>query len=445
VRVERIVPKSIPPGERKDFSEVYSSFAFQEALFEARRCLYCYDAPCVKGCPTGVNIPEFISRIKSGNLIGAARLIYSANPLGSVCGRVCPTEVLCERSCTSKLLNIPIAIGHLQRYVCDFALENERVSFPYPQPQKGPIAVVGGGPAGLSCIHFLKLLGYRVTLFEREEEPGGLLLNGIPPYRLPEKTARKEISLILQGVEIGKGIETKEDALRVIKEFKAIFLSPGANKPVSLGVPGEDQEGVISAGDFLKEVSKEKGQFDFSGKVVAILGGGASAMDASRVALRLNASRVIVLYRRTREEMPAFPSEFQEALEEGVEFLWLVQPVEIKKRDGRLFLTLERMTLKEPDESGRRAPKGTGETFEMACDILIKAIAAFPDPRFLEIWPGLKLDPRGYPLENNRQSTNPKIFLGGDLIKGGTVVQAVADGKEGARRIDEWLKGGGAQ
>lgn len=442
MRVERMVPKSIPPEKRKDFSEVISNFAFQEALFEARRCLYCYDAPCVKGCPAGVNIPEFILRIKSQNLIGAARLIYDANPLGSVCGRVCPTEVLCEKACTSKLLNVPLAIGHLQRYVCDYALENEKVSFLYPKPDKGPVAVVGGGPSGLSCIHFLKIMGYRVTLFEKENEPGGLLLKGIPPYRLPKNIARTEISFILQGVDIERGIDTEGDAQKVLRNFKAVFLSLGANKPVDLGVPGEKLDGVISAGDLLREVSLGGKLYDFSGKEVAVIGGGASAMDASRVALRLNASRVVVLYRRTKEEMPAFPSEFEEALEEGVEFFWLVQPLEIRKINGKLSLTLERMTLNEPDESGRRSPLGTGKKIEMTFDFVIKAIAALPDPEFLKIWPGVELDSRGYPLSKNGQSTNPQIFLGGDLLKGGTVVQAVADGKEGARNIDQWFKGG---
>jgi glutamate synthase (NADPH/NADH) small chain len=446
MKVERIVPRAIPPGKRKDFSEVLLGFTYSEALFESRRCLYCYDAPCIKGCPAGVNVPEFIARVRSENIVGAAKLIYAANPLGSICGRVCPTEALCEKACTSKLLNVPIAIGHLQRFVCDFALSKGKIIFSYPKPDKGPVAVVGGGPAGLSCAHFLRLQGYDVTLFEKEDALGGLLLHGIPRYRLPEQPAQEEIALMTSGLKRERGVFSREQAERILSEFQAVFLSPGTNIPVKLDIPGEEEEGVISANDLLREAASSKAPPpSFEGKEVAVIGGGASAMDAARTSLRLGAAKVFLLYRRSKEEMPAFPSEFEGALEEGVEFHWLVSPVEIRRTNGKLELKLERMRLGVPDESGRRSPVRTGRYFRMDFDLIIKAIAALPDREFLKIWPGLELDRNGYPISKDGQSTNPQIFLGGDILKAGTVVQAVADGKTAAGKIDNWLKQGGAR
>jgi glutamate synthase (NADPH/NADH) small chain len=445
MRVERLAPRTLPREERKLFDEVVRNFSYAEALFEARRCLYCYDAPCIQGCPAGVNVPEFISRIKSENILGAARIIYSANPFGSICGRVCPTEALCEKACTSKLLNAPVAIGHLQRFACDFALDREKVQFAYPSADKGAVAVVGGGPAGLSCAHFLRLLGYEVCLFEKEEALGGLPVYGIPGYRLPKATALREIDLIAPGFEREEAVITSSSAQEILNSFQAVFLATGSGVPAQLNVPGEHLEGVFSANLFLKEVALGKfDRFSFPGKEVGIFGAGASAMDAARMSLRLGADRVTVIYRRSKEEMPAFPSEYEGTEEEGVQFLWLAAPKEIRRVNGRLEVLLERMKLGAPDSDGRRRPEGTGQYFSMQFGALIKAIASVPDKEALSIWPGLELSKSGYPLHDNGRSTNPKIFLGGDLIGAGTVVQAVADGKNAALKIDQWLKKGGA-
>ncbi|MGB9553689.1 MAG: FAD-dependent oxidoreductase, partial [bacterium] len=289
--------------------------------------------------------------------------------------------------------------------------------------------------------HFLRLQGFDVTLFEQEETLGGLLLRGIPRYRLPEEKAQEEVNLISSGLKREKGVKNKEQAERILREFQAVFLSCGAQIPAKLGITGEEE--VISANELLKQVASSNSFPSFKGKDVAVIGAGATAMDAARTSLRLGAEKVSVIYRRSREEMPAFPSEYESALEEGVEFYWLLSPVELRRINGKLELKLERMRLGAPDKSNRRSPVGTGRFLRMEFDLVIGAIASFPDEEFLKMWPGLELDRSGYPISNNGQSTNPQIFLGGDLLRAGTVVQAAADGKFAAQRISDWLRQGG--
>lgn len=430
MKIERTTPKTLTPDQRRQsFAEVVTNLTPAQAQFEAYRCFYCWDAPCQKGCPAEVEIPQFIWSIRSGNVAGAADRIYRANPLGSICGRVCPTEALCEKACTSKQVNIPIAIGHLQRYACDQRLSGGGPLFSYPPVSGGRVAIIGGGPAGLACAHFLRLAGHQVALFEPEEKLGGLLAWGIPAYRLAPETTQAEVKAIADSIEWH---QEKVDAARaqvILQEFDAVFLAIGKGVPARLQIPGSGLAGVRSAVQFLRDVATGRGGFhDLAGKEVGTIGGGATAMDAARCSLRLGAGRATVFYRRTQEEMPAFASDYDAALDEGVEFVWLVAPRAIEAGEGRLSVQFERMELGQPDPSGRRSPVPTGSLFPFKLDMLLEALPSEPDPTLM-----LLLDQK------------PKVFTGGDLAGGGTVVQAVADGKEAARKINEWLTQGGAR
>ena len=430
MKIERTTPKTLTLNQRRQsFAEVVTNLTPAEAQFETYRCFYCWDAPCQKGCPAEVEIPQFIWSIRSGNVAGAADRIYRANPLGSICGRVCPTEALCEKACISKQVNIPIAIGHLQRYACDQRLAGGGPLFSYPPISGGRVAIIGAGPAGLACAHFLRLAGRQVALFEPEEKLGGLLTWGIPAYRLAPETTQAEVKAIAGSIEWH---QEKVDASRaqvILQEFDAVFLGIGKGVPARLQIPGSDLAGVRSAVQFLRDVAAGRGGFhDLVGKEVGTIGGGATAMDAARCSLRLGAGRATVFYRRTQEEMPAFASEYDAALDEGVEFVWLAAPKAIEAGEGRLSVQFERMELGQPDQSGRRSPVPTGSRFTLKLDVLLEALPSEPDPTLM-----LLLD------------KNPKVFTGGDLAGGGTVVQAVADGKEAARKINEWLIQGGAR
>jgi len=428
--VWNVTPRTLSRLERRtSFGEVEFTLTVAQAVQEANRCLYCYDAPCIQGCPARIQIPEFIARIRSHNLTGAAEVIYRDNPLGAICGRVCPVEALCQKGCTSCRINKPIAIGSLQRFVCDLALEEGRIAFQDETAVKGKVAVVGAGPAGLSCAHYLRQLGCDVDLYEREETAGGLLRWGIPFYRLPEEVAKREIDNIVKSVTLHQKALLGTQAEDLIEQYDAIFLGIGLSSPVLLRTPGADLPGVYAAATFLRALREEKGaDFAFLGKVIAVIGGGATALDAARSAIRLGAAKVAVLYRRTIEEMPAFSSEIEAAFQEGVDFRWLTSPVEITQVDGRLKLILECNRLGEPDQSGRASVMPTGVQTNFLADAVLVAIASQAEPASVEGW-----------------KDHPKVFRGGDLAGGATVVQAVADGKEAALRIISWLENGGSR
>ncbi|MCX5971540.1 MAG: FAD-dependent oxidoreductase [Coprothermobacterota bacterium] len=423
-------PRTLSRQERRTgFGEVEFTLTLAQAVQEANRCLYCYDAPCIQGCPARIQIPEFIARIRSRNLTGAAEVIYRDNPLGAICGRVCPVEALCQKGCTSCRISKPIAIGSLQRFVCDLALQEGRIAYQDEATTRGKVAVVGSGPAGLSCAHYLRQLGFNVDLFEREELAGGLLRWGIPIYRLPEEVAKREIDIITNRVALHRKYLLAAQAEDFIKQYDAIFLGVGLSSPVLLRTSGADLPGVYAASSFLRTLREGKsGDFAFRGKEIAVVGGGATALDAARSAIRLEAAKVTVLYRRTIEEMPAFSSEVEAAFQEGVDFLWLTSPVEITQVDGRLKLTLEGICLGEPDESGRASVIPTGVRTNFLADVVLVAIASQAEPASVEGW-----------------KDHPKVFRGGDLTGGATVVQAVADGKEAALRIISWLEKGGSR
>ncbi|MEI6310227.1 MAG: FAD-dependent oxidoreductase [bacterium] len=425
-----VSPRTLSRQERRTgFGEVESTLTLAQAVQEANRCLYCYDAPCIQGCPAQIQIPEFIARIRSHNITGAAEVIYRDNPLGAICGRVCPVEALCQKACTSCRINTPIAIGSLQRFVCDLALQEGRIAFQDETNVLGKVAVVGSGPAGLSCAHYLRQRGCEVDLFEKEDLAGGLLRWGIPIYRLPEEVAKREIDLITDRVALHRKYLLGTQAEDILKQYDAIFLGIGLSSPILLRTPGADLPGVYAAASFLRALREKKGEdFAFYGKEIAVVGGGATALDTARSAIRLGASKVTVLYRRTAEEMPAFSSEVEAAFQEGVDFLWLMSPVEIIQVDGRLKLILEGIRLGEPDESGRASVIPTGIRTNFLADAVLVAIASQAEPVVVEGW-----------------TDHPKVFRGGDLTGGATVVQAVADGKEAALGIISWLEKGGSQ
>ncbi len=445
----RVHTKAIPPQERiTGFIPYLSNLDDRLAVYEASRCLMCFDAPCISACPTGINIPEFIYRIKTGNFYGAAKVIRESNIFGGECAYVCPVERLCESKCVRNNLNEePVAISMLQR----FAYEKERlkgfVKFPTTRPKKKKVAVVGSGPAGLSAAYELARMGYGVTIFESNPAPGGLLFYGILPWKVPWSVPESEIENIKSyGVNV---ITNKKitDLKGLLKEYDAVFVGVGATKSQKLGVPGEDLEDVYPAQEFLSSVAKwlmGHGRApDLKGKRVAVIGGGDTAIDAACASLRLGADRVYIVYRRSLAEMPAVQYGRNQAREEGVEFLLLTSPVRIigdKKVKG---IECVRMELTEPDASGRRGVKPIkGSEFKFNVDAVIVAIGQKPDEEVLKSY-GVKTDKGLIVVDENFSTSIKGVFAGGDAVNGGeTVVEAVAEGKKAATAIDKFLSGG---
>ncbi|MDI7247471.1 MAG: NAD(P)-dependent oxidoreductase [Bacillota bacterium] len=440
--------QEISPEERKKgFDEVERGLAIHQALAEASRCLFCHDAPCVAGCPAGVDVPGFIRRLKTRNFIGAARLIRDANILAGVCARVCPAEELCEKKCSSTNLSEPIAIAALQRFAADEELRRG-IRLPGPGVPTGrKVAVIGSGPAGLACAHELATLGHSVTVYEADEKPGGLLVRGIPRYRLPLAVAEAEVRAVLEssGVEIRSGVCVGRDisADEIRRSSDAVFLSPGLGYQSSLGVPGERLPGVLQAGEVLRKVAAGN-DVRFTGRV-AVIGGGNVAMDAACSALRCGASEVVVLYRRSLDEMPAWKREYEFAAAEGVKFEFLTAPTRFVEDGGGLAgVECVRTRLGEPDSSGRRRPEmipGSEHMIEVRTAIV--ATGQAPWPGLVGLFRGLAAGKAGViEVDQGSQMTSVEgVFAGGDVTSGGaTVVQAVAEGKRAAKAIDAYLK-----
>ncbi len=447
-----------PPEERiKDFLEVPLGYTEDQAVLEAERCLQCKKPKCMEGCPVSVKIPEFIALIKERKFIEAARKIKETNSLPAICGRVCPQEIQCESKCVLGKKGEPVAIGKLERFVADYE-RKEGIEVPSIIEKKGhKVAIVGSGPAGLTCAGDLAKMGYEVTIFEALHEAGGVLVYGIPEFRLPKEIVKKEIEYLrMLGVEIktdyviGK-IKTLKDLFN--EGYKAIFLGLGAGLPVFLGVPGENLCGIYSANEYLTRVNLMRAyqfpEYDtpiLKGDRVIVVGGGNVAMDSARTALRLGSKEVILVYRRTKNEMPARAEEVEHAEEEGIKFKFLCNPVEFIGDDKGWLkaVKLQRMKLGEPDTSGRRRPvpiEGSEEIIE--ADIAIIAIGTRANPVLLSTAPELELNERGYIkiLDEERLSTSiPGVFAGGDIVTGSaTVILAMGAGKKAARAIDEYI------
>jgi len=453
------MPTQDPKVRAHNFNEVALGYTEAEARTEADRCLKCKKRNCTEGCPVEVPIPEFIAAVQKGDYPTAFRTIMSKNLLPAICGRVCPQETQCESFCTLGKVkgSEPVAIGRLERYVADWGREHappDHTACPMTNGIK--VAVIGAGPAGLTCAGELARLGYEVTVFEAFHKLGGVLTYGIPEFRLPKAIVQKEVqNLTCVGVKfalnqvMGKALDVN-DLMK--KGYKAVFVGVGAGLPVFMKIPGVELNGVLSANEFLTRVNLMKA-YKFPeadtmvdiGKHVAVVGGGNVAMDSARTALRLGGDEVMVIYRRSEEEMPARREEYHHAVEEGIKFLFLTNPTKILgNADGHVNgIEVQSMTLGEPDRSGRRRPvvvPGSEKTIPV--DLVIMAIGTQANPLFTKVTPGLKLNEWGYIEVNDRmQSSLPYLFAGGDIVTGSaTVISAMAAGRKAAASMHEYLQ-----
>ena len=438
-----------------NFEEVCHGYNMEEALCEASRCIGCKNAHCVQGCPVGINIPGFIGAIKEGNIEEAYKIIGQSSALPAVCGRVCPQESQCEGRCIRGIKGDPIAIGKLERFVADYALEND-IKPAGPEEKNGhKVAIIGSGPAGLTCAGDLAKLGYDVTVFEALHELGGVLVYGIPEFRLPkQKVVAKEINKVKElgvkfetNVVIGKS--TTIDQLIEEEGFEEVFIGSGAGLPKFMGIPGENANGVFSANEYLTRSNLMKAtdeSYDtpiVGGKKVAVVGGGNVAMDAARTALRLGAE-VHVVYRRSEEELPARVEEVHHAKEEGVIFDVLTNPVEIVEEDGWVKgIKCVRMELGEADESGRRRPVAVPDSeFVIDVDTVIMSLGTSPNPLISSTTEGLEVNKWKCIVADEEFGKTSKegVYAGGDAVTGAaTVILAMGAGRAGARGIHEYL------
>jgi dihydropyrimidine dehydrogenase (NAD+) subunit PreT len=429
-----------------NFQEVERALTNQEALEESNRCLYCYDAPCIKACPTGIDIPTFIKKIASGNLLGSAKTIMSSNPVGASCARVCPTDELCEGACVLNHSTKPIMIGNLQRYATDWAIRNEQTLFKPGTPNGKSVAVVGGGPAGLSAARELGRLGYAVTIFEAAEKAGGLNTFGIVSFRLPQSVSYWEVEqveklnvTIKTNTRVGVDVSIKE----LLQNFDCIVLAVGMAHVPNLGIEGEDLEGVYDAIEFVKETKSGRLSQDFVGKRAVVIGAGNTAIDGATCSVRLGAENVKILYRRTEDEMTAYDFEYEFAKQDGVEFRWLTAPKRIIGDENGKVAGIEciKMNLGDPEHDGRRRPSPVeGSEYVIPVAAVIKAIGQTRHLKLIEEL-GLHHD-RGVVQVNNEtyQTSNPKIFACGDVVFGkgkgdAMVVTAAQQGKQAAYSI----------
>ncbi|WP_338752987.1 NAD(P)-dependent oxidoreductase [Bacillus sp. FJAT-52991] len=451
MHLNRMKNKGISLNHLKaNFYEMEPDLTTNEAVEESNRCLYCYDAPCIKACPTGINIPSFIKKIASGNMKGSARVIMEANPVGASCARVCPTEELCEGACVLNEASLPIMIGNLQRHATNWAMKNEAQLFEAGEKNGKSVAIIGGGPAGLAAARELARLGYDVTIFEAKEKAGGLNTHGIVSFRLPQEISLWEVEQVEKlgvsirtNTKVGKDISVDE----ILKQFDAIVLAVGMSKVPMLGIDGEEAEGVYDAIDFVERTKTPPLEQQFIGKRVAVIGAGNTAIDAATCSVRLGASDVKMIYRRTEAEMTAYEFEYEFAKQDGVEFRWLTQPVKIMKDEtGKVkALVCMRMELGAPDESGRRRPIPVAESeFIMEVDVVVKAIG---QTRYVDLIEQLGLEHTKGVVKidtKTHQTSHPKIFAAGDVIFGdgqgeAMVVTAAQQGKLTAYAIHQQL------
>ena len=444
----------------RNFKEVTLGYSDEQALTEAARCLQCKTAPCRQGCPVGVDIPGFIGKLKTGDVAGAREVLKDYNGLPAVCGRVCPQEEQCEKYCVLAKKGEAVGIGRLERYTADTArnqaVPQEEAALAAADAQK--VAVIGSGPAGLTAAGEMAKRGYQVTVFEALHRPGGVLVYGIPEFRLPkDEVVQAEIDALRKlGVDIEVNVVIGQtytiDELLEEEGFEAVFIATGAGLPHFMGIPGEQYNGVYSANEFLTRCNLMKA-YRFPecatpihvGRRVAVVGGGNVAMDAARTALRLGAEKVYIVYRRSEAELPARLEEVHHAKEEGIDFQLLNNPVEILGEDGWVRqLRCIRMTLGEPDASGRRRPEAVpGSEFELDVDTVIMAIGQGPNPLVQQTTKGLDVNRRGNIVADAETGATSRegVFAGGDVVTGAaTVILAMGAGKKAAAAMDEYLQ-----
>ncbi|MBR5712362.1 MAG: NADPH-dependent glutamate synthase [Lachnospiraceae bacterium] len=459
------MPTQAPEVRARNFSEVALGYTAEMAVAEAARCLNCKNRPCVEGCPVNVNIPDFIQKTVQGDFEGAYRIIHETSSLPAVCGRVCPQETQCESRCTMGIRFEPVGIGRIERFVADWHNEHDTETESAPAPNGHRVAIVGSGPSGLTCAGDLAKKGYAVTVYEALHTAGGVLVYGIPEFRLPKSIVAKEVeSLRALGVTfetnvvIGKTL-TIDELFEM--GFEAVFVGSGAGLPNFMNIPGEALKGVYSANEFLTRSNLMKAYRDNpstpiqKGGRVAVVGGGNVAMDAARTALRLGADKVYIVYRRSMEELPARREEVEHAQEEGIEFRLLCNPTEIlgyqnadDPRDPRNgFVTgirCVRMELGEPDAGGRRRPVVIeGSDFTLDVDTVIMAIGTSPNPLIKSTTEGLEVNRKGgIIIDENGLTSRAGVYAGGDAVTGAaTVISAMGAGKVAAKAIDEALRG----
>ena len=450
------MPTQAPDVRNKNFSEVALGYTKEQAMDEATRCLHCPKQPCVSGCPVQVHIPDFIAKVAQGDFEGAYQVIALSSSLPAVCGRVCPQETQCESKCVRGIKTEPVGIGRLERFVADWHNEHATEAPVKPAPNGHKVAVIGSGPAGLTCAGDLAKKGYEVTVFEALHVAGGVLVYGIPEFRLPKAIVQKEIdTLKALGVTVATDMVVGKilsiDELMEEQGFEAVFIGSGAGLPKFMNIPGENLKGVYSANEFLTRINLMKAYKPDSatpiqhGKKVAVVGGGNVAMDAARCAKRLGAE-VTIVYRRSLEELPARREEVEHAMEEGIIFKLLNNPVEILGDDDRNVCGMKciEMELGEPDASGRRRPvEKPGSEFTVDCDCVIMTLGTSPNPLIKSTTKGLETQKWGGIVADEDGLTSRKnVYAGGDAVTGAaTVIKAMGAGKTAAAAIDKALMG----
>ena len=450
------MPEQDPNVRNKNFDEVALGYTKEMAMEEATRCLNCKNKPCVSGCPVNVPIPEFIAKVAEGDFEGAYEVITSENALPAICGRVCPQENQCEGKCVRGIKGEPVGIGRMERFVADWHMANAKPAEVRIEKNGKKVAVVGCGPAGITCAGELIKKGYDVTVFEALHKPGGVLSYGIPEFRLPKDLVAKEIETV---EKLGVDIETNVIVGRSVTideliedGYEAVFVGSGAGLPRFLNIPGENHLGVYSANEFLTRVNLMKG-YKFPecptpvkvGKRVAVVGAGNVAMDAARTAKRLGAEEVYIVYRRSEEEAPARLEELHHAKEEGIIFKFLNNPVAIKANEDGWVSQMEIVKQGEPDESGRRSPHPIeGSNYDIDVDTVIIAIGQSPNPLIRQTTPGLETQKWGGIIvdEDTMKTSKDGVYAGGDTVTGAaTVILAMGAGKKAAAAIDKQLQG----